>query len=712
MGANDLIFGGGLGVVASSLTQKQKDEYRTVLGAMYPEAESDKINALIETIEKLDKKQIDFLIEAIHKKETSIIYDYLLKKFKKKPKIENNIPKVIEPKHETPNEQVDWADPRSIKGYLDKYVSGQEEAKKVLSVAFSDYISYGTISHSLLIGPTGSGKTYILKVLCEAAGIPFVKISMANVTSAGYKNENLSEKIQVLRGKERAIVFLDEFDKLSPTEEGRGTSGFTERLQKELLSYFSGDKIDGIDSSKFLIVTAGAFNGGFGQQSLSSMIQKRLGGNKARVDESEVLSQVTNDDLVRYGIMPELVGRLANKAVLEPLDEEALYKILAHTENSILKQKVKDFAKMGITLEFEDEAIRLIARNSAKGVGARGLESIINELVGKYSFNRADYKGEKITISPNEVEELMKKEVKFEKVDDIKVDWTSPKSIVAYMDFYAVGQEEAKKSLSTSFMLYSKKLANPDLPLPQPNSLLIGPSGSGKTYLVELLAKKAQIPVSKINLAEGISVAEFRARLADLVYNGKGIVFLDEADKVLLDPYSPFRKELIGCLENGEVNGVDLSGIMFVLAGAFQGLFEKKVEDSGSSIGFGAQVEKTNNYKGVEINTDTLIEAGVPIEVLGRVPNIVPLQPLGVNELVEMMKKPGSELEKFINYFKSENVELIISEPVLLMIATKAKAKLGARSIKPILSKLFNPFIQDIENYRGEKLEIKVEDIS
>lgn len=724
MWANDLRFWWWLWVVASWLTQKEKEEYKTVLWLIYPKATPGEINSLIDLIEKSDKKQRDFLLEAIYKKvplptilaiywkETSIIFDYLLKEFKKNPKIENNVPKVIEPKHEAPNKQVDWADPRSIKWYLDKYVSGQEEAKKVLSIAFSDYISYGTISHSLLIWPTWSGKTYILKVLCEAAWIPFIKISMANVTSAWYKNENLSEKMQVLRWKERAIVFLDEFDKLSPTEEWRWTSWFTERLQKELLSYFSWDKIDWIDSSKFLIVTAWAFNGWFWQQSLASMIQKRLWWNKAKVDESEVLSQVTNDDLVRYGIMPELVWRLANKAVLEPLDEEALYKILAHTENSILKQKVKDFAKMWITLEFEDEAIRLIARNSAKWVWARWLESIINELVWKYSFNRADYKWEKITISPNEVEELMKKEVKFEKVDDIKVDWTSPKSIVAYMDFYAVWQEEAKKSLSTSFMLYSKKLANPDLPLPQPNSLLIWPSGSWKTYLVELLAKKAQIPVSKINLAEWISVAEFRARLADLVYNWKWIVFLDEADKVLLDPYSPFRKELIGCLENGEVNWVDLSWIMFVLAWAFQWLFEKKVEDSWSSIWFWAQVEKTNNYKWVEINTDTLIEAWVPIEVLGRVPNIVPLQPLWVNELVEMMKKPWSELEKFKNYFKSEDVELIVWEPVLSIIATKAKVKLWARSIKPILSQLFNQFIQDIENYRWEKLEIKVEDIN
>lgn len=718
MWANDLKFSWWLSAVASRLTQKDIEEYRTLLWEVYPNAKPDEINILIDIINKWTLEDFLKVKEAVLKKVpiTEIIVDSIysdvfriVKKFKNQ---ENSIPKVVEPKYETPNKEVDWADPRSIKWYLDKYVSGQEEAKKVLSVAFSDYISYGTTSHSLLIWPTGTGKTYILKVLCEAAWIPFVKISMANVTSAWYKNENLSEKMQVLRWKERAIVFLDEFDKLSPTEEWRWTQWFTERLQKELLSYFSWDKIEWIDSSKFLIVTAWAFNWWFGQQSLASMIQKRLWWNKSKLDESEVLSQVTNDDLVRYGIMPELVWRLANKTVLEPLDEEALYKILAHTENSILKQKIKDFDKMWITLEFEDEAIRLIAKNSAKWVWARWLESIINELTQRYSFNRADYKWKKITITPNEVEELMKKEVKFEKVDDIEVDWTSPKSIMDYMNFYAIWQNEAKKSLSTSFMLYNKKLANPDLPLPQPNSLLIWPSWSWKTYLVELLAKKAQIPVSKINLAEWISVWEFRARLADLAYNWKWIVFLDEADKVLLDAYSPLKKELISCLENWEANGIDLSWIMFVLAWAFQWLFDKKSEDSWNSIWFWADINKPKNYTWIEVNMDSLIEAWIPIEILGRVPNIVLLQALWVNELIEMMKKPWSELEKFINYFKSENVELVIEEPVLTIIATKAKAKLWARSIKPILSKLFNRFIQDIESYRWKKLEIQSEDIN
>ena len=233
---------------------------------------------------------------------------------------------VREPKRqETKESGIEWDNPVSIKAHLDRFVYDQEDAKRALSVAFADYMSLGKPSHTLLIGPSGTGKTFMLSILCDAAGIPFVKKSMANVSSEGYRGENLSDVLYALSGEQiiksihpkithpmftetvrhlpgRAIVFLDELDKIAMNGNS-GTTGdvFPCKLQQELLAWFSGETVHGVDMSKYLMVGAGAFSGSFGRKSLYQIIQQRVGGSQSQLKSEQLLENLVDADLIEYG---------------------------------------------------------------------------------------------------------------------------------------------------------------------------------------------------------------------------------------------------------------------------------------------------------------------------------------------------------------------------------------------------------------------------
>src|SRR3989338_7823274 len=300
----------------------------------------------------------------------------------------------------------------------------------------------------------------MLSILCDAAGIPFVKKSMANVSSEGYRGENLSDVLYALSGEQiiksihpkithpmftetvrhlpgRAIVFLDELDKIAMNGNS-GTTGdvFPCKLQQELLAWFSGETVHGVDMSKYLMVGAGAFSGSFGRKSLYQIIQQRVGGSQSQLKSEQLLENLVDADLIEYGFMPELVGRLTNKALLRAVNEEGLYKILAETESSPVRVVKADFEKMGITLEFDDGALREIARFATTGVGVRGLQSIVNGLVEDYSFDRKRYKGETISFTTDKVRERFDKKAEFTEPDDFEIDWKNPRSIIEYLNLY------------------------------------------------------------------------------------------------------------------------------------------------------------------------------------------------------------------------------------------------------------------------------------